>query len=874
MARHGFLLTLFFLLLATSASAAQAAPGKDMLLTRLPNGLTVCIVKDTRFPLAATRLYVRTGSANETAAQAGISHLLEHMVFKGTEHRPKGQVAKDVEALGGYLNAATSFDKTWFITDMPAAHWRTGMDVVKEMAFQASLDPKELESEKKVVISELERDQDQPMSRLFESLQTSTLHNTVYGRPVIGYKDTVRAVTADDLRAYVRRWYQPRNMLLLVAGDVDPQAVLEHARQLFGGLTNSGDQAAPAPVDLSAAPGGPQVEVIRGPWSKVYLGLAFPAPALSDVRSTDLDVLSYLLGGDGTSLFYRKYKYEQQLVDSIGMGNMSLARAGLLYLSAQMDADKLEPFWQGLTKDLASLAAKDFSDESVRRAVFNLEDGMDRSSETLSGLAAWTGSVQFDLGGAQAEANMRAALGSVDQNRLRTALSRWLQPQALRVRVLAPEKAQLPDLEAILRANWPAPAAPKGPAPQAADAAKAETFDLGGGRTLILLPDATVPYAAVQLSFPGGNALLAAENQGLAGLTARTLTDGCADLDAQGVERWLAQRAASLDASAGLQTFTVSLTGPARFNADYFALLQDLLTKPRFEEQEVRREVSDMLSDLRQRADRPTGLLFSRLNPFLYPNGQPYGLDPLGTPESLARFTPKDVRGFWEQQLRQPWVLAVAGDFDREAVLTFARSLPVPQGKALSVSLPVWGTDKKLDLHLPGRNQAHVLEVFRAVPPDHPDAPALLLLQAVLSGQSGLLFSQMRDVEGLGYTVTAFYRAMPLAGMMAFYIGTTPDKVEQARQGFARIIAQVQAKALPEELLRAAVNRLRGEYYRDRQSLGARAGESATDAVLGRPQGFDLTLIDKAAKLSPEQVQTAARIYLTPPNRYDLLLQP
>ncbi|WP_302548806.1 pitrilysin family protein, partial [uncultured Desulfovibrio sp.] len=472
------------------------------------------------------------------------------------------------------------------------------------------------------------------------------------------------------------------------------------------------------------------------------------------------------------------------------------------------------------------------------------------------------------------EANMRAALGSVDQNRLRTALSRWLQPQALRVRVLAPEKAQLPDLEAILRANWPAPAAPKGPAPQAADAAKAETFDLGGGRTLILLPDATVPYAAVQLSFPGGNALLAAENQGLAGLTARTLTDGCADLDAQGVERWLAQRAASLDASAGLQTFTVSLTGPARFNADYFALLQDLLTKPRFEEQEVRREVSDMLSDLRQRADRPTGLLFSRLNPFLYPNGQPYGLDPLGTPESLARFTPKDVRSFWEQQLRQPWVLAVAGDFDREAVLTFARSLPVPQGKALSVSLPVWGTDKKLDLHLPGRNQAHVLEVFRAVPPDHPDAPALLLLQAVLSGQSGLLFSQMRDVEGLGYTVTAFYRAMPLAGMMAFYIGTTPDKVEQARQGFARIIAQVQAKALPEELLRAAVNRLRGEYYRDRQSLGARAGESATDAVLGRPQGFDLTLIDKAAKLSPEQVQTAARIYLTPPNRYDLLLQP
>lgn len=113
------------------------------------------------------------GSVNEEPRLAGISHVLEHMVFKGTEHRPKGQVARDVEALGGYLNAATSFDKTYYLTDMPAAHWRTGMDVVKDMAFQAELNPKELEAEKNVVISELQRGEDSPMSKLFESLQVA-----------------------------------------------------------------------------------------------------------------------------------------------------------------------------------------------------------------------------------------------------------------------------------------------------------------------------------------------------------------------------------------------------------------------------------------------------------------------------------------------------------------------------------------------------------------------------------------------------------------------------------------------------------------------------------------------------------------------------
>ena len=131
---------------STTAQTVTTPARQDSILTRLPNGLLVYILRDARFPLVCTRLYVRTGSANEEPRHAGISHVLEHMVFKGTEHRPKGQIARDVEALGGYLNAATSFDKTWYLTDMPGRHWRVGMEVVREMAFQATLDPAELEA--------------------------------------------------------------------------------------------------------------------------------------------------------------------------------------------------------------------------------------------------------------------------------------------------------------------------------------------------------------------------------------------------------------------------------------------------------------------------------------------------------------------------------------------------------------------------------------------------------------------------------------------------------------------------------------------------------------------------------------------------------
>ncbi|MDR1778010.1 MAG: insulinase family protein [Desulfovibrio sp.] len=860
-----------FLFLALSA--ARPVSAAEETLTRLPNGLTVYIIKDSRFPLVCTRLYVNTGSGRETPAQAGISHLLEHMVFKGTDHRPKGQVARDVEALGGYINASTGFDKTTYIADMPSAHWRVGMDVVRDMAFQAAFDAGELEKEKEVVISELEIGEDSPMRRLFEEMQTAALANSAYGRPIIGYRDSVRAVSVADLKEYVARWYQPQNIQLLVAGDIEPGEALAHAQALFGGLRNSTPLPDMPDVNLDDAAGSPRVAVRQGPWKKVYLGLAFPVPGLRDARSADLDLAAFLLGGDETSLFRKKYLYEKQLVDSISVQNMSLEHAGLLTVTARLDPENLLPFWSEFTRDLANLKTAAFSREAVARAAFNLEDDMDRAAETLSGLAAWKGTVQFSLGGEQNERNMRFALRTAVAGRLQRALDDWIRPEQARLRILAPQEAMLPDMEALLDGNWPAK--PRVNAPQTqAQAEKPERLDLGDGRAVILIPDRTVPYISLNLMMPGGNALTDARDQGLAALTARLLTDGCADLDAQAVNAFLSQRAAGLEAKAGLQTFSVSLTGPSRFQDDYHSLLADALGKPRFDKAELQREAKMMKSAIRQREDNPMAYLFTKLNTFLFSENHPYGYDNLGTPQNLDRFTQDDVRSFWARQSAQRWTLAVAGDFNRNAVLEMVKTLPLPDKTVLSTKEPDWGKERRLTLNLPGRNQAHLLQIFKAVPLNDRDAPALLLLQEILSGQSGLLFSSLRDEQGLGYSVTAFYRAMPLAGYLAFYIGTNPDKLEQARQGFAQTAAYLRTELLPEASLKAAGNRLWGEYHRNRQRLAARAGEASTDAVLGYPPDFHGKLIKKAQTLTPADVRDAARRCLTAGGAYEATLLP
>ena len=383
-----------------------------------------------------------------------------------------------------------------------------------------------------------------------------------------------------------------------------------------------------------------------------------------------------------------------------------------------------------------------------------------------------------------------------------------------------------------------------------------------------------MPYTAVDLYMPGGDALLPPEKQGLAALTARVLTSGTKGRSAPDTERYLSNRAASLSATAGRQVFGLSMREPSRFKKELFAMFRDTLTEPAFAREEVEREKNSQIAAIRARDDQPLGLAFAALPPFLFPGGHPYGYRVMGTVKDVEKYGVGDISGFWEQQARQPWVLAVAGDFDREQVLEFARSLPVPKNKGVRGDAPLWGKKKELDLSLPGRNQAHLMLVFKTVPVTDGDAPGLELLQNVLSGQSGLLFRELRDVQGLGYTVTAFNRLSQKAGYMVFYIGTEPGKVAQAEEGFRKILGELRDKPLPEAELVSGRNQMEGDYYRERQSLGSRAGEAASLSVLGYPLDFRRLQIDKAKALTPADLQKLARKYLIPEQAYVVKVLP
>lgn len=853
------------------------ATGEGPHVLKLKNGLTLLIKNDNRFPLVNVRLFVHAGSAYEDPSQAGISHLLEHMVFKGTTKRAPGQTALEIESVGGDMNAATSFDYTVYYVEVPENKWKLGMDIVTDMAFNAKIDPKELVSEKEVVLSELERGEDNPGSRIFKTLQSLVWDGTSYQWPIIGYRDTVNKLTSKDIHAYINKLYQPQSMLLSIVGKIDPEKVIKEAQELCGSLQDTRPVLPPSEFPI-LNPHKAKAKVITGKWNKAYIGAAFPIPGLGSAKIAGLETLCDLLGGSESSKLYRKFKYEKRMVDSISVSTLTLERGGMLYIYAVLDADKVNEFWAELMQELASINMNDFSDREMDRVLLNLEDSLFLTKETLSGLASKLGYFQFFEGGQQAEENYLYDIKHIERSQLQKLYKEFFDPEKLAACVLMPEGSKIDSafLEKTVNKYWPV-TNNNHKAKNKIVTGDAGNVTLPGGSKVVFIPDTTLPYTALSLYWLGGDVDLTPAQQGLSALVSGALVRGTKDMNATELEDYVSDRATSLSSSAGRDVFAINAKFPSRFTTDILPLISEIITSPTFSDEELDRAKQDQISSIKQREDRPVSLAFRNMFPFLFKNTG-FSYYHLGHQSEVMNFSRADIEKFWKKQSSRPFVLAVCGEYNHDEVIKFASKLDsrlTGESKELEPELPQWGTDKKLTLKLPERNQAHLMAVFPVPGLENKKASAgLSLLRASLAGQSGLLFRDLRDKQGLGYTVTAFLWQSPKTGFMAFYIGTKPKQVDQAINGFKNTVEKLREKDLPEEEISRAKNILIGEYYQEHQSLISRSRESASLMARGFSPDRDRIIINAAKKMNAADIRDLVNKYINWDKHYLLKVQP
>jgi zinc protease len=348
------------------------------------------------------------------------------MLFKGTALRPPGFVEREVEAVGGRINAGTSWDYTFYHTVVPSRNASSAIEMLADVAVNASLEERLLEAEKQVVLEEMRLNEDNPRRFLVQQLFASAFEGHPYGRPVIGTSDLIRSLSRDTLVAFYRRHYAPELFALVVVGAVNPDDVLRVARRTLGVLPRAGARRLPPPP----APGPRRVrtETTR-PGTQAYLGMAWVAPRLDHADTPALDLLMSILGRTKASRLVASLRERQGLVSSISSSLNAMEGVGLVMITAQLEPDHLARAEGEILAEIQRVRDQGVTPIELKRAITAAEVDHEFSTETAEGRArAW----------GQAETIWRLEEETLYLERVRTVTAAQIQSVARRY--LDPER--------------------------------------------------------------------------------------------------------------------------------------------------------------------------------------------------------------------------------------------------------------------------------------------------------------------------------------------------------------------------------------------------------------------------------------------------
>lgn len=378
-------------------SAIEKA-GAQIQEHKLSNGMQVLLLERHLDPVVAVMLWYRVGGRNETEKEAGVSHFLEHMMFKGAARYGKGMVDRVTTTLGGTNNAFTSADHTAYWFEFASDRWEAALEIEADRMRGLLLDRAEFEAEKQVVLEELGQGEDDPWRVLSQEVQAAVFPRHPYQRPVIGYTETLKALTVDEMRAYYERFYHPGNAILVLAGDLDPDRALAIAERHFGSIPVGMAYREADPFRTTpAAPRGEQRLTIRWDDEARRLCIAWPGAAVGTDDDCMLDLVSTVLSGGRLSRLYRRLVIDEQLATSVSTHNDARVEGGSFWIFAECaqgkDPAKLE---QAIFEEVEKFAEHGPDAREMNRAKRIIAAGEAHDAETVSDLAEDIGEFAID----------------------------------------------------------------------------------------------------------------------------------------------------------------------------------------------------------------------------------------------------------------------------------------------------------------------------------------------------------------------------------------------------------------------------------------------------------------------------------------------
>lgn len=359
--------------------------------TTLPSGLRVVTERIPSVRSVAAGVWIQAGSRDEAAHEAGVTHFIEHMVFKGTHSRRMHHIAQRMEAVGGYVNAFTTKEATCYYARSLDEHLKRALDTVIDLVVRPTFPPKELDKEKEVVIEEMKMYEDQPEDLIFDRFEDLVYRHHPLSRPVLGYPESVRAFDRSLLRDYVARRYVSERMVVAVAGNVVHEAVVGMVERMTSELSNGGD-----PVDRPSPPPYERDRHVEPrPSQQAHILVGARGPGLCDERRSALNVLNTLLGGGMSSRLNQNIREKYGFCYNIYSFANLLTDCGDVGVYMGTDARRIDRSLKLIGRELDRLASETVSGRQLSQAKSQLKGSLMLGLESMSNRMMRLGRVEL-----------------------------------------------------------------------------------------------------------------------------------------------------------------------------------------------------------------------------------------------------------------------------------------------------------------------------------------------------------------------------------------------------------------------------------------------------------------------------------------------
>lgn len=837
----------------------------------LDNGLNLLVKEVPGAKVVTVQIWVKAGSIYEGASEGGITHLIEHMIFKGTKNRGPGDVAAAIEGKGGQINAYTSFEYTVYHATLPARDWATALDVLTDAVRNSIFDKDELEREKKVVLEEIGMRNDRPEVMFFESMMKNSYTTHPYRLPVIGTKESVSSFSRNDIINYMAKHYQPNNFTVVVVGNVHYEPVINKVKEVFADLPSQSPEAQEVPEEPPV--NGARLFTMEEAVNQSQMAIVFPIPAFDDPDTPVLDVMSGILGQGDTSRLYEELRNKKGLVYAIHSSAFTPKYPGLLEITATLDQSKIKEALLASLTEIFKLKYVAVDEQELERIKHSLESDFVFNLEKVEGQARVLGSFEA-LAGDPREDEYLEKIRAVSLDDIKKVAQKYCNGHRLIAGYLTPKGANINvTTEELVQISKQAEKAAKESIPSSlvpSYLGNVHRFKLDNGIILLVREEPQVPTVAFQAVFPGGLMGETLETNGAFSFISDLLPRSTEKLSSRDLSLAIADMAGDISGFNGKNTFGLKAAFLTRFFDEGLGLFRDILMNPAFDPEEARKILPERLAAIKQQKDSLPATAFIEFNQKLFQD-HPYALNSLGSEKAIKNLNVADLHKLYNRYAQpNSLVLAITGDVKAKDVFEKVSSLFGSWHKSgivlekKDIVVPTSPSVPILSSLVRDKEQVHIIIGFLGTTLNSPDRFAIEVLDTVLSGQSGRLFMQLRDKQSLAYSLSSFNLLGLDTGSFGIYIGTSPDKEKEAVSSVWQELNRIRSTPISNDELDKAKNLILGQYDLSLQTNSAQALDMALSETYGLGLDFGTQYAQAISQVTADDVMEVATKYIQP----------